>query len=52
MSLDSQPGRIAENMAVMDFDLTEEEMKTVSGMNQNFRFNDPVDLDKRCSIFA
>lgn len=35
------PARMAENAAVFDFALTEEEMASVSKLNQNLRFNDP-----------
>jgi len=35
------PARMAENAAVFDFALTEEEMTSVSKLNQNLRFNDP-----------
>ena len=35
------PERMAENAAVWDFALTEDEMSSVSKLNQNLRFNDP-----------
>jgi len=36
--------RLRENLALFDFELTAEEMKTISGLNQNRRFNDPGDF--------
>ena len=33
--------RLKENLDVFDFDLTEEEMSAISGLNKNRRFNDP-----------
>ena len=36
-----KPERMAENAAVFDFALTEEEMASVGKLNQNLRFNDP-----------
>lgn len=47
-----QPARIKENMEVTDFDLADEDIAAISGMNQNLRFNDPADMDPRCAIFA
>ena len=32
---------MAENHNVYDFELSEEQMKAISGMNKNRRFNDP-----------
>eukprot|EP00043_Microstomoeca_roanoka_P025659 m.9366 g.9366 ORF g.9366 m.9366 type:complete len:334 (-) comp5715_c0_seq1:169-1170(-) len=37
----SNPGRIKENIEIFDFELTEEEMDHISGLNRNRRFNDP-----------
>lgn len=37
----SRPERLKENIAVEDFQLTEQEMATISGLNRNRRFNDP-----------
>ncbi|MEM7611344.1 MAG: aldo/keto reductase, partial [Pseudomonadota bacterium] len=33
--------RLAENIALFDFELTDEEMHAISALNQNRRFNDP-----------
>jgi D-xylose reductase len=33
--------RLAENLAVLDFELSEEEMATISALNRDRRFNDP-----------
>jgi D-xylose reductase len=33
--------RLAENIGLFDFSLTNDEMKAISGLNQNKRFNDP-----------
>ena len=32
--------RLAENLDIFDFELTDEEMAAISGLNQNRRFND------------
>lgn len=37
----ARPDRLAENMAVFDFTLTDEEMAAISALNRNRRFNDP-----------
>ena len=37
----SRPDRLAENIAVFDFELTEAEMKTITGLDRGQRFNDP-----------
>jgi D-xylose reductase len=34
-------GRLAENLAVFDFALTDDEMAAMTGLNRNRRFNDP-----------
>lgn len=40
----SQQKRLVENLAVMDFELTEDQMAAISSLNQNRRFNDPGDF--------
>ena len=37
----SRPERLVENLSLSHFALTDEEMKAISGLNQNRRFNDP-----------
>lgn len=34
-------GRIAENIAIFDFELSEDEVKSLTALNKNFRFVDP-----------
>lgn len=37
----SQPARLAENLAIFDFELSHDEMKAISALDRNRRFNDP-----------
>lgn len=37
----SNDGRLAENLAVFDFELASDQMDAISALNQNRRFNDP-----------
>lgn len=37
----TRPERLAENIALFDFELSGEEMDAISALNQNRRFNDP-----------
>ena len=37
----SKPERLVENLSLSGFNLTDEEMDAISGLNQNRRFNDP-----------
>lgn len=37
----SRPERLAENLAVLDFVLTDDQMKAIGGLDQNHRYNDP-----------
>ncbi|EGW32258.1 xylose reductase [Spathaspora passalidarum NRRL Y-27907] len=39
------PERLVENLAVFDFDLTEEDFKEIAALDANLRFNDPWDWD-------
>jgi D-xylose reductase len=36
--------RLRENLAIFDFRLSDDEMKAISGLNRNRRFNDPGDF--------
>jgi D-xylose reductase len=36
-----RPERLAENLALFDFELTKDEMAAISALNRNHRFNDP-----------
>jgi D-xylose reductase len=38
----SSPSRLAENIALFDFHLSDEEMDGISALNQNRRYNDPA----------
>jgi D-xylose reductase len=40
----SRPDRLAENLAIFDFELTADEMAEISALNRNRRFNDPGDF--------
>lgn len=45
--------RMAQNFQCNDFHLTEEQIKQISALNVNARFNDPgVGIDERLAIFA
>ncbi|KAJ8453588.1 hypothetical protein ONZ51_g13513 [Trametes cubensis] len=44
--------RLVQNLACTTFELSEEDMKTISGLNINLRLNDPVDLEPSLAIFA
>ena len=37
----TRPDRLAENLALFDFELTADEMATITALNRNRRFNDP-----------
>ncbi|MFT4941951.1 MAG: D-xylose reductase [Paraglaciecola sp.] len=37
----SRPERLAENLAIFDFELSQQEMDDISALNSNRRFNDP-----------
>ncbi|MBG88321.1 MAG: 4-dihydromethyl-trisporate dehydrogenase [Verrucomicrobiales bacterium] len=40
----SKRDRLAENLALFDFELSEDDMKGISALNRNRRFNDPGDF--------
>ncbi|KAH9944218.1 xylose reductase [Epithele typhae] len=44
--------RLVQNLACTGFELTADEMKTISGLNINLRLNDPVDIHPSFAIFA
>ena len=37
----TKPERMQENMNILDFALTDEEMTQISGLNRNHRYSDP-----------
>ena len=37
----SNPGRLVENLAIFDFALSDDEMRAISALDRNRRFNDP-----------
>lgn len=43
----SRVERLAENLAIFDFELSAEEMATISALDRNRRFNDPGDFCER-----
>ncbi|KAE9398469.1 Aldo/keto reductase [Gymnopus androsaceus JB14] len=44
--------RLVQNLQCEDFELSESEMKAISGLNMHLRLNDPADIDPRMAIFA
>ncbi|KAF8512150.1 NADP-dependent oxidoreductase domain-containing protein [Hysterangium stoloniferum] len=44
--------RLVQNFAVNDFDLSEEEIKSISALNSGLRFNDPQEINPKLAIFA
>lgn len=44
--------RLLENLDVTSFDMTKEELESISSLNKNIRFNNPVDYLGKLSIFA
>ena len=40
----SHVDRLKENLAIFDFELSADEMSSISGLNRNRRFNDPGDF--------
>jgi len=42
--------RLAENLDVTGFDLRKSELDEISGLNQNLRFNDPLNVSIRLSL--
>ncbi|PPR02085.1 hypothetical protein CVT24_011219 [Panaeolus cyanescens] len=48
----NNPKRLIENLNSTDFDLTEEELKEITGLNRDIRFNNPSDYLDTLRIFA
>lgn len=44
--------RVEENLDIVDWDLTEEELAAVSGLDRGLRFNNPLDYLGTLHIFA
>jgi len=44
-------GRLSQNLDVCDFDLAESEIKDISGLNKNLRFNDPLNVSCQNILF-
>jgi D-xylose reductase len=37
----NNPGRLAQNLDVLNFDLTQQEIDSISALDKGLRFNDP-----------
>ncbi|EEP81771.1 NAD(P)H-dependent D-xylose reductase [Uncinocarpus reesii 1704] len=48
----NNPMRLALNLDVNRFDLTEDEIKAISGLNRGLRFNNPTSVSAFCSHLA
>ena len=48
----NQQTRLQQNLEVTDWDLTDQEVKDISGLNKNLRFNDPCDMGFFLPIFS
>ncbi|KAI9885873.1 MAG: NAD(P)H-dependent D-xylose reductase (XR) [Watsoniomyces obsoletus] len=48
----NNPERLHQNLDVNSFDLTEEEINEISGLDRHLRFNNPVDYGRSLLIFA
>ncbi|GLB35875.1 putative aldo keto reductase [Lyophyllum shimeji] len=44
--------RLKENLRCDTFDLSEDEIKSISALNMNLRLNNPAEIDARLAIFA
>lgn len=44
--------KLAENLVSTSFDLSDAEIKSISSLNKNARFNNPAEIDPRLAIFA
>lgn len=47
----NQQGRLQQNLDVTQWNLTDQEIKDISALNKNLRFNDPVDMGFFLPIF-
>lgn len=45
-------GRLAQNLDVCSFDLAEDEIKAINGLDRNLRFNNPPDVSIGVSMFV
>jgi len=43
---------LVEDLSIEDFELSEADMKAISGLNAKYRMNDPAEIDPRLAIFA
>ncbi|KAI9820114.1 MAG: NAD(P)H-dependent D-xylose reductase (XR) [Thelocarpon impressellum] len=48
----NDPARLAQNLAVTTFDLSEAELGEISGLDRGLRFNNPIDYLDMLPIFA
>ncbi|ORY66779.1 Aldo/keto reductase [Leucosporidium creatinivorum] len=48
----NNPERAKQNLEHVNFDLTEDEIKQISALNKNLRFNNPADIHPELAIFA
>lgn len=44
----NNPKRLQQNLEVTEFDLTNEELESISGLDRNLRFNNPTDVSCLC----
>jgi diketogulonate reductase-like aldo/keto reductase len=48
----SNEGRLTENLSLFDFELTDDEMKSISALNKNRRYNGTTALDGHASALS
>ncbi|KAI4281220.1 MAG: hypothetical protein L6R35_005699 [Caloplaca aegaea] len=48
----NDPGRLAQNLDVLGFDLEEEDIKAIGGLDKGLRFNDPLNYDVPLPIYV
>ena len=44
--------RLTENISIMDFELSAEQVAAISGLNKNMRFNDPGEFCQGMGAFC